>query len=159
MSQPLIVETFLNLITDTSQCLDRHFNRQPTFLVTKASYLLDRPPEHAYRIACGVAVTQFVQVSKKLDQSRSVLTLTPTETLENNLLDSVLVVYCQSLSQPDHGHISMSERKFESTANFSCNEGFIIHGSSNRTCLKDGSWSGTETVCRGKLSNMTVIQC
>ena len=38
------------------------------------------------------------------------------------------------------------------TCNFTCNTGYELTGSDTRTCQSDGSWSGSEDVCRrGKI--------
>jgi len=39
---------------------------------------------------------------------------------------------------------------YEDTCSFTCNTGYELTGSDNRTCQSDGSWSGTETICTGK---------
>ena len=37
---------------------------------------------------------------------------------------------------------------YEDTCSFTCNTGYELTGSDTRTCQKDGSWSGTQTMCR-----------
>ena len=37
---------------------------------------------------------------------------------------------------------------YEDTCSFKCNTGYELTGSDTRTCQSDGSWSGTETMCR-----------
>ena len=34
------------------------------------------------------------------------------------------------------------------TCNFKCNTGYELTGSDTRTCQSDGSWSGSDDVCR-----------
>ena len=34
------------------------------------------------------------------------------------------------------------------TCNFTCNTGYELTGSDSRTCQSDGSWSGSDVVCR-----------
>ena len=34
------------------------------------------------------------------------------------------------------------------TCSFTCNTGYELTGSDTRTCQSNGSWSGTNTVCR-----------
>ena len=85
---------------------------------------------------------RFDTVFKQLSQRKR---------LQSNLLDCVVVVDCKILSIPVDGNVSMTGTIFESTARFSCKKGFILRGSSNRTCLKNGLWSGTKTICRGKV--------
>ena len=40
---------------------------------------------------------------------------------------------------------------FESTANYTCNLGYNLTGSSNRTCEANGNWSGDPPSCERKL--------
>ena len=37
---------------------------------------------------------------------------------------------------------------YEDTCSFTCNTGYELTGSDTRTCQSDGSWSGTDIVCR-----------
>ena len=37
---------------------------------------------------------------------------------------------------------------YEDTCSFTCNTGYELTGSDTRTCQSDGSWSGTNTMCR-----------
>ena len=37
---------------------------------------------------------------------------------------------------------------YEDTCNFTCNTGYELTGNSTRTCQSDGSWSGSDVVCR-----------
>ena len=34
------------------------------------------------------------------------------------------------------------------TCSFTCNTGYELTGSDTRTCQSDGSWSGTDVMCR-----------
>ena len=34
------------------------------------------------------------------------------------------------------------------TCNFTCNTGYELTGSDTRTCQSDGSWSGTDIICK-----------
>ena len=68
------------------------------------------------------------------------------------------LVPCPSLSYPDNGLITCSleddeSSSYEDVCNFTCNTGFELTGSDNRTCLSNGSWSGMVTMCtRGVLN-------
>jgi len=35
------------------------------------------------------------------------------------------------------------------TCSFTCTGGFVLDGSTSRTCQDDGSWNGSDTMCRG----------
>ena len=37
---------------------------------------------------------------------------------------------------------------YEDTCSFTCNTGYELTGSDTRTCQSDGSWSGSDDVCR-----------
>jgi len=37
---------------------------------------------------------------------------------------------------------------YEDTCSFTCNTGYVLTGSTTRTCQSDRSWSGSETSCR-----------
>ena len=37
---------------------------------------------------------------------------------------------------------------YEDTCDFTCNTGYELTGSDTRTCQSDGSWSGSDDVCR-----------
>ncbi|XP_065900911.1 uncharacterized protein [Dysidea avara] len=62
-------------------------------------------------------------------------------------------VPCPSFTDPDNGMITCSLEddgvpSYEDTCSFTCNTGYELTGSDTRTCQSDGSWSGTETMCR-----------
>ena len=64
-----------------------------------------------------------------------------------------ILVPCSSLSKPNNGTASCSlgddgVLSYEDTCNFTCNAGYELTGSDTRTCQSDGSWSGTDSVCR-----------
>ena len=45
------------------------------------------------------------------------------------------------------------------TCNFTCNTGYELTGSDTRTCQSDGSWSGSDDVCRrGKQGHWFTLQ-
>ena len=68
----------------------------------------------------------------------------------------VYIVQCPPLATPANGIIFCSLIKdplfsYEDTCSFICNTGYELTGSDTRTCLSDGSWSGSHGVCkRGK---------
>ena len=57
------------------------------------------------------------------------------------------LVSCPPLTAPDNGMIDCTGSLFEDTCTFSCDDGYELTGSENRTCQSDQTWSGTETVC------------
>ena len=65
----------------------------------------------------------------------------------------VYIVQCSRLSAPASGIIFCSLRNdpllsYEDTCSFTCNTGYELTGSDNRTCQSNGSWSGSDVVCR-----------
>uniref|UniRef100_A0A672YTG6 Sushi domain-containing protein 2-like n=1 Tax=Sphaeramia orbicularis TaxID=375764 RepID=A0A672YTG6_9TELE len=54
------------------------------------------------------------------------------------------VVSCGWIPVPQSGKKNGSNYLEGSTLSFSCNEGFILYGSSERTCLDDGTWTGEQ---------------
>ena len=66
---------------------------------------------------------------------------------------SHIAVPCSSLSNPNNGMISCSlgddgVSSFEDTCSFTCNTGYELTGSDTRICQSDGSWTGSDQVCR-----------
>ena len=67
------------------------------------------------------------------------------------------LVLCSSLSGPDNGTINCSLGddgipSYEDTCSFTCNTGYELTGSDIRTCQRDGSWSGSNSMCsRGNI--------
>ena len=62
-------------------------------------------------------------------------------------------VQCYNLSIPDSGNMSCPSGKVGigytgDTCSFTCNIGYELTGSDTRTCQRDGSWSGNDSVCR-----------
>ena len=71
-----------------------------------------------------------------------------------NLLMYILVIYilyvvvrCTVLSRPSNGQYTYSGWNYNDNVNFSCNTGYLLRGNSSRTCLSNGQWSGTQTLC------------
>ena len=63
-----------------------------------------------------------------------------------------MITACQPLTVPDNGMINCSlggdgKPGVGDTCTFTCNDGYELTGSVNRSCQIDGTWSGTETNC------------
>lgn len=69
--------------------------------------------------------------------------------LIKTLLISFLAVECGPLPVPINGSSSGDSTVFPNSVQFSCDPGFILNGSSKRTCLANGIWSGLSTLCVG----------
>ena len=59
-------------------------------------------------------------------------------------------VDCGPLPVPRNGSLFGEATVFPNSLRFSCHPGFILHGSSIRTCRPTGNWSGTKASCTGK---------
>ena len=67
-------------------------------------------------------------------------------------------IRCRQLPALDHGRVSYSSNDYDygSVATFSCDTGYQLQGTSQRTCHEGvrqaGSWSGTQPSCHSKSS-------
>ena len=64
-------------------------------------------------------------------------------------MNSVTDVDCGSLTDPVNGAVTVTNTTFNSTATYSCNDGYSLVGDTTITCLASASWSGGEPTCRG----------
>ena len=70
---------------------------------------------------------------------------------------------CENLNNLNNGVINCSlgddgVPSYEDTCSFTCNTGYELTGSNTRTCQSDGSWNGTNVVCRrGKWPQSAVL--
>jgi len=63
------------------------------------------------------------------------------------------LITCDELSPPDNGQMKcLNKNKYSSTCSFSCEVGFELSGSKDRTCQDTASWTGIKTTC-------TIITC
>ncbi|XP_078664120.1 complement receptor type 1-like [Branchiostoma floridae x Branchiostoma belcheri] len=56
------------------------------------------------------------------------------------------VVQCPQLTDPEHGTVS-GYNYYEDEAEFTCDEGYEIFGTTTITCLEDGQWSMSAPTC------------
>ena len=60
-------------------------------------------------------------------------------------------VSCVQLDDPSNGHVNTSAgTSFGDVARYSCDAGYTLNGTSERTCQADGQWNGTEPTCEGE---------
>ena len=69
------------------------------------------------------------------------------------MLMYVANVTCPSLTHPNNGMIdcSLGDNNTPNpgeTCSFTCSTGYELTGSDTRTCQNDGSWSGSDAMCR-----------
>ena len=74
----------------------------------------------------------------------------------------IIIVSCPPLHHPNIGEIDCSLGEdnvisYEDTCSFTCNTGYELTGSDTRTCQSDGSWSGSDDVCRRGNYNCGVV--
>ncbi len=50
---------------------------------------------------------------------------------------------------PPHGRMNCSGLVTNETCRFTCEDGYDIQGSENRTCLNSSEWSGQQASCNG----------
>ena len=75
-----------------------------------------------------------------------------------------LLVACPRLDAPSNGTLTCSlgddgVPSYEDTCSFTCNTGYELTGSVTRTCQSDGSWSGSEAVCRRGKNGVCICNC
>ena len=63
------------------------------------------------------------------------------------------LVSCPLIPDVTNGMINCSlgddgVSSYEDTCSYTCNTGHELNGSNTRTCQSNGSWSGSDTVCR-----------
>ena len=61
-----------------------------------------------------------------------------------------LVVDCGHPGNITNGRVHVYESGFKKIIRYSCNEGYILNGSSSRTCQSNGTWSGLKPTCEGE---------
>lgn len=64
---------------------------------------------------------------------------------------SSLAKNCGILMAPMNGTIKGTDFTFPNVIEFACDNGFDLIGPHNRHCQANGSWSGENAICRGKL--------
>ena len=57
---------------------------------------------------------------------------------------------CQMLSGPTNGSVSYGNTTYLSVATYTCDTGFTLNGTENRTCQADGAWSDLSPTCQIK---------
>ena len=68
-------------------------------------------------------------------------------------IECYISVQCSSLTDSNNGMISCSlgddgVPSYEDTCTFTCNTGYELTGNATRICQSDGSWSGSDDICR-----------
>lgn len=63
---------------------------------------------------------------------------------------------CPPLEDIDNGSVDFADLQPGTIATYTCIPGFLLSGTSTRTCQEDGRWSGEEPTCERKNQNMIV---
>ncbi|XP_067893574.1 P-selectin-like isoform X2 [Heterodontus francisci] len=73
-------------------------------------------------------------------------------------IPSCKVVNCQTLTQPEQGAMNCShpigDFNYSSTCDFSCNEGFVLHGSDRIQCQANKQWTAQTPNCKAVKCNI-----
>lgn len=64
----------------------------------------------------------------------------------------ILGMDCGLLSPPEHGWMFGSKTTHPHNVSFTCRTGYRLVGPTQRTCLRNGSWSGYQPKCLGKVT-------
>lgn len=59
-------------------------------------------------------------------------------------------IQCSLLSAPENGSVNADSTQYGGVAMYTCNTGYILVGSVKRTCIENGTWSGTSPHCQRK---------
>ena len=66
------------------------------------------------------------------------------------ILPLTVAVDCGPLGNPVYGQVIFSSTTLGSTAEYSCNQGFLLSGVTIRTCQTNGLWSDAPPLCKSK---------
>ena len=62
--------------------------------------------------------------------------------------NEISLVDCGDPGRPANGNVSFVTTREEGVANYTCNEGYILIGVTQRTCQTNGSWSEDVPACQ-----------
>ncbi len=94
---------------------------------------------------CGVAVNQHVKVRYHLLFTVAIVLVFPA------------VVTCPALTNPDNGVVTLPNNNLESTATYTCDNGYTLTGdTTTRTCQANGMWSGSDPTCTRKFNALAI---
>ena len=59
-------------------------------------------------------------------------------------------IYCPDLDHPQYGSVKIIGKNVGGKAEYKCDNGYKLYGSSQRTCLYSGVWDGSVPTCKRK---------
>ena len=62
---------------------------------------------------------------------------------------------CPGLFTPTNGAVAYTSPRVGYIAKYTCSTGYTLEGSSSRTCLAGGYWSGQQTTCQRPCKEIT----
>ena len=105
--------------------------------ITDATLGIDDLDLHIELVCClgiGVEHSQHAYVSNNYLKSKL-------------YFEALIIGTCGYLSSLRYGRVFVTNRDIGGRATYTCNSGFSLVGSSTRTCLSNGSWSGSQPIC------------
>ena len=66
-------------------------------------------------------------------------------------------VPCPAIQSPDSGTVNETTNGTNTIVSYTCAEGYVLKGISERTCLDDGSWTDSDPVCGNFRFNFTTV--
>lgn len=88
----------------------------------------------------------------------TVLILIPSPSLLSLCPILYTVVKCPQLMDPEHGTVVLPEAvSFKSVAKYTCDNGYMLNGTAERTCQANQQWSGSERTCESEILDKLAI--
>ncbi|KAK0134625.1 Sushi domain-containing protein 2 [Merluccius polli] len=141
------------LTYDSNYLLDTYFHaprHDPSFIPVFSIPEDEHDPlnQQASKICSGDGAT-YCRYDVLVGRSPSMGNATKTSFLSHLSLveDLKPVVSCGWLSPPDNGKKEGTRYLLGATVSLSCDRGYEPRGSTQRTCLENGLWSGDPTIC------------
>ena len=61
-------------------------------------------------------------------------------------------ITCSPLDDPNNGSVNTSRRiTVGDVSRYSCDKGYMVNGTADRTCQADGQWSGSMPTCESEI--------
>ena len=70
----------------------------------------------------------------------------------------ILEILCPVLPNITDGVVIITSRLVDSLAIYNCSAGFEVVGIDVRVCLENGSWNGTEPICKGLIRQTAITR-